>query len=68
MVMPVRIAAGDPSAFEIALSVGLTLIAIYALVLIAGRVYSRNVLRTGARVSWRSAFSSARADAPATTA
>jgi ABC-2 type transport system permease protein len=68
MVMPVRIAAGDPSAFQIALSVGLTVVAIYALVLIAGRVYSRNVLRTGARVSWRSALSSARADSPATTA
>ena len=67
MAMPVRIAAGDPSAFEIALSVTLTIVTIYALVVFAGRVYSRNVLRTGGRVSWRSAISSARAVAPSTT-
>jgi ABC-2 type transport system permease protein len=60
MVMPVRIAAGNPSALEIATSVTLTLVTIYLLVVLAGRVYSRNVLRTGARVSWRAAIRAAR--------
>lgn len=58
MAMPVRIAAGDPSTIEIAVSVGVTVLSIYALVVLAGRVYSRNVLRTGARVSWKDAFRS----------
>jgi ABC-2 type transport system permease protein len=60
MIMPVRIAAGDPSAFQVALSVALTVVAIYVLVVIAGRVYARNVLRTRGRVSWKSALLAAR--------
>lgn len=56
MTMPVRIAAGDPSALQIAASVVFTVIAIYGLVVVAGRVYARNVLRTGARVSWSAAL------------
>jgi ABC-2 type transport system permease protein len=57
--MPVRIAAGNPGAVQIAASVTLTLLAIYCLVVIAGRVYARNVLRTGARVSWMAALRAA---------
>jgi ABC-2 type transport system permease protein len=59
MTMPVRIAAGDPGVAQIAASVTVTVVAIYALVVIAGRVYARNVLRTGARVSWKSALRAA---------
>src|SRR5690606_20876008 len=68
MAMPVRIAAGDPSALEIAISVGVTVLSIYALVVLAGRVYSRNVLRTGARVSWKDAFRSLGASSPSGSA
>jgi ABC-2 type transport system permease protein len=60
MTMPARIAAGDPGAFQIALSVALTALTIYGLVIVAGRVYARNVLRTGARVSWKAALRAAR--------
>jgi ABC-2 type transport system permease protein len=60
MTMPARIAAGEPSVVEIAASVLLTVAATYVLVVVAGRVYARNVLRTGARVSWKSALRAAR--------
>jgi ABC-2 type transport system permease protein len=60
MTMPARIAAGEPSVVEITLSVVLTVLATYVLVVVAGRVYARNVLRTGARVSWKSALRAAR--------
>jgi ABC-2 type transport system permease protein len=60
MTMPVRIAAGHPPAFQVALSVVLTALAIYVLVVVAGRVYSRNVLRTGSRVPWKVALRAAR--------
>jgi ABC-2 type transport system permease protein len=60
MTMPARIAAGEPSVLEVTASVLLTVLATYVLVVIAGRVYARNVLRTGARVSWKSALRAAR--------
>jgi hypothetical protein len=44
----------------VALSVALTVAAIYVLVVVAGRVYAHNVLRTRGRVSWRSALLAAR--------
>lgn len=58
MTMPVRVAAGNPSAAEIAASLVLTIAAIVALVRLAGRLYARNVLRTGARVGWGAALRS----------
>jgi ABC-2 type transport system permease protein len=61
MTMPVRIAAGHPSAGEIALSLVLTIAAIVALIRLAGRVYARNLLRTGARQTWGAALRSLRA-------
>ncbi|HEX7095072.1 MAG TPA: ABC transporter permease [Acidimicrobiales bacterium] len=61
MIMPVRIAAGDPSAAEIVVSMALTVAAIYATVVLAGRVYARNILRTGARVPWGAALRGLRA-------
>jgi ABC-2 type transport system permease protein len=60
MAMPVRLAAGDPSWVDVAASLALTVAAIYLLVRLAGRVYSRNVLRTGARVPWGAALRAAR--------
>jgi ABC-2 type transport system permease protein len=59
MTMPVRIAAGDPGVAQIAASVAVTVVSNYALVVIAGRVSARNVLRTGAHVSWKSALRAA---------
>jgi ABC-2 type transport system permease protein len=60
MTMPVRIEAGDPGAAQITASVVISLVSIYVLMVVAGRVYARNVLRTGARVSWKSALRAAR--------
>jgi ABC-2 type transport system permease protein len=56
MVMPVRSIAGDAAAWEIALSAALTLVAAAALVALAARIYGAAVLRTGARVSLRTAW------------
>jgi ABC-2 type transport system permease protein len=59
LVMPVRIAAGEVAAWQVAVSVGIMLVSIVAVVLLASRLYEGAVLRTGARVklgdAWRSA-------------
>jgi ABC-2 type transport system permease protein len=56
MVMPVRSIAGDAAAWEIGLSAALTLVAAAALVALAARIYGAAVLRTGSRVSLRTAW------------
>ena len=60
LVMPVRIAGGDAALWEIALSVGIMLVSIVAVVLLAARLYEGAILRTGARVKLRDAWRSAR--------
>jgi ABC-2 type transport system permease protein len=59
LVMPLRIAGGDAAQWEIALSIGIMLGSIVAVVLLAARLYEGAILRTGARVklgdAWRSA-------------
>jgi ABC-2 type transport system permease protein len=47
--MPVRVALGDVSAWEIALSAGIALATTVALIRLAARVYAGGLLRTGAR-------------------
>ena len=58
LVMPLRIASGNAAAWEIALSLGIMLVSIVAVVLLAARLYEGAILRTGARVklgdAWRS--------------
>jgi ABC-2 type transport system permease protein len=56
MIMPIRIAVGAVEGWEIALSVALSLALIPVLVWVAGRVYSNAVLRSGGRVSLRTAL------------
>jgi ABC-2 type transport system permease protein len=53
MTMPPRWAGGDVSWWELALSIVLMLIAVVALVRLAGRVYAGAVLRSGPRVKVR---------------
>jgi ABC-2 type transport system permease protein len=57
MVMPVRIAAGSPPAWQIALALGLVVITIGFVLRLAAIVYEGNVLRTGSRATlatgWR---------------
>jgi ABC-2 type transport system permease protein len=59
LVMPVRIAAGEAPAWQVAASLGIMLVSIVAVVVLASRLYEGAVLRTGARVklgdAWRSA-------------
>lgn len=51
ILMPVRIALGAAEVWEIALTVGLSVVLIVVLTWLAGKIYSRAVMRTGARVS-----------------
>jgi len=60
LAMTPRIAAGDPPAWEIALSIVLLLITIPAVVNLAGRIYSGAILRTGPRIGLRDAWRSSR--------
>ncbi len=60
LVMPVRMAAGEAAAWEIALSVALMLLAIGLVVRVGGRVYAGALLRTGSKVKIREALAAAR--------
>jgi ABC-2 type transport system permease protein len=60
LVMPVRIAAGEVPAWQVAASLGIMLVSIAAVVLLAARLYEGAVLRTGARVKLRDAWRGAR--------
>jgi len=55
-LMPMRLAMGGVPAWEAALSVGLVVVLIPALVWLAGRIYANAVMRTGARVKLSDAF------------
>jgi ABC-2 type transport system permease protein len=56
LVAPPRVAAGTMPAWQLALSVGLMLVAVVWLVRVAARLYEGAVLRTGARVGLREAW------------
>jgi ABC-2 type transport system permease protein len=60
LVMPPLVAGGTVPAWEVALSVLITLATIVALVPLAGRIYSGAVLRTGARVKLGAAWAAGR--------
>jgi len=56
MVMPVRIAVGDVPIWEIALSIALTLAAIWWVMRVASRIYANAYLQGGGRISWGAAL------------
>jgi ABC-2 type transport system permease protein len=60
LTMPVRVAGGDAAAWEIVVSVLITLAAIALLVPLSARLYAGAVLRTGARVKLRAAWTASR--------
>jgi ABC-2 type transport system permease protein len=62
MAMPVRLAVGDPAAWEVVAAMALCLVTLGALVVLGGRIYSANLLRTGSRVPWRRALGRAPRD------
>jgi ABC-2 type transport system permease protein len=55
-IMPIRAASTDVPAWQIALSVALLLAATYAVIRLAGRIYSGAILSVGRRVSLRDAW------------
>ncbi|TDQ04458.1 ABC transporter permease [Labedaea rhizosphaerae] len=58
-MMPIRLAMGGVPAWEAGLAVVLMLVAIPALVWLSGRMYRNAVMRTGARVKLKEAFTRA---------
>jgi ABC-2 type transport system permease protein len=56
LLQPMRIAAGEASLVQMALSVILVVVTIVALAKVAGHVYTRLVLRRGGRVRWGEAL------------
>ena len=58
-MMPIRLAMGGVPAWQAVLAVVLMLVAIPALVWLSGRMYRNAVMRTGARVKLRDAFTAA---------
>jgi ABC-2 type transport system permease protein len=60
MVVPLRVALGAIEPWEIAVSIGLMLAAIWLLFAIGGRVYSGAVLQTGSRIRLRDAWRASR--------
>ncbi|SFK86344.1 ABC transporter permease [Geodermatophilus ruber] len=61
LVMPVRQAAGEVAAWEVALAVVLMLVAIALIVRLGGRVYAGALLRTSGRTKLREALRAGRA-------
>jgi ABC-2 type transport system permease protein len=59
LIVPLRIAAGDIPAWQVAITFVLMLVSTVLVILLASRVYAGAILRTGARVklsdAWRSA-------------
>jgi ABC-2 type transport system permease protein len=60
MVVPLRAALGAIEPWEIVLSAGLTVAAIWALLVFGGRVYSGAVLQTAGRIKLRDAWRASR--------
>jgi ABC-2 type transport system permease protein len=56
VIMPGRMATGDATVWQVALSVTLTVLAICGLNILAARIYTNSVLRIGSRVRWRQAW------------
>ncbi|ORM32566.1 ABC transporter permease [Williamsia sp. 1135] len=55
-IMPMRIATGDASIFQVIATIVLMIIACAIATWLAARIYQRNILRTGARVKWMEAI------------
>lgn len=60
MVMPVRVATGSVTWWEIALAIVLMLVAIVAVVRVGGRIYAGALLRKGGRVKLKDALAAER--------
>ncbi len=54
-LMPARLALGTVPAWQVTVAIVLMLAAIYGMVQLAGRIYSRALMHGGERLSWRAA-------------
>ncbi len=59
MTMPMRMASGEASVWELTLSLTLMVCAVYLLIRLAGKIYSGALLRSGAKVKLRDAWRAA---------
>jgi ABC-2 type transport system permease protein len=59
LVMPIRMAAGEAAAWEVAVVTALVLVTIVVVVRLAGRIYAGGALRTRGRIKLREAYSDA---------
>jgi ABC-2 type transport system permease protein len=62
MVMPIRWASGDVPLWEVGVSMLVMVVAVVALIRVAGRIYAGAVLRSGPRVKIREALAAGRDD------
>lgn len=53
IAMPVRVAVGAAGLLDVAIAVGVMLVSIVGLANVAGTIYSRAILRTGKKTTWR---------------
>ncbi|MDR2114492.1 MAG: ABC transporter permease, partial [Bifidobacteriaceae bacterium] len=56
IAMPIRLIGGEVPWWQLATSFGILLVSTYLTILLAGRLYSGSILRTGARVKFMDAF------------
>lgn len=56
LLMPMRMAAGSASWYEVAAALVFLLASIWGIWKLTGRIYSQVLLRRGSRISWRDAF------------
>lgn len=59
VIMPGRMATGDAAVWQVAVSIVLTVLAIFGLLFVAARIYSNSVLRIGSRVRLSQAWGGA---------
>ncbi len=61
MLLPVRVARGAVAPWEVAVALGLLMLASWAMIRVAARVYEFTLLHSGSRIGWRKAWGFARA-------
>jgi ABC-2 type transport system permease protein len=66
VAMPTLYAIGEASAWMVAVSMGLTVVAVLLVAALAAKIYERSVLHSGKRLGWKEAFRRPSEIAPAT--
>jgi ABC-2 type transport system permease protein len=61
--MPLRVLVGDTAWWEPPVAAGILVVTTYLMILLAARIYTNSILRTGARTKWVAAFKGERQEA-----